>query len=260
MPAFQEAQRSVLAVGQHYDSSIYRLGFRPGSLLLWPMLEDTLIKAIQDAITFASMTHRNRWLLMFSTRKGRLTVAAFAFAVLLLVSSLCILPTWLFGWFGTASPGELVHFSGRYNTFAIDYPANWDLSETPQGNHGDQEAIAEGVNLPQSWPSIVIAKRMFPKGDLLQVAAWGAARAKAYNKYASLSLDTLSTPNLNGVLRTYTWMSPATVIADSRVIQCEDWYVLRGESGYAVSLCAEKSDWTKVEPVFRQIIESFAVS
>lgn len=205
------------------------------------------------------MTNFKELLKTLFARRRQLVLGVLGTALLASIAVSFILPEWFPGPFSIGLPSETETLVGHYNAFSISYPRSWVGGETPTGNHGDMEVIA-GVGVPRrSWPNAYIALHAFPGGTLPQVAAWGESRAKNYGGYVSKSLNAFSSPHFDGLLRTYSWKSPVTIISASTAIQCEDWYVLRGTSGYDLSLCVEQSDWPTVEPVFQKVILSFAI-
>jgi hypothetical protein len=186
------------------------------------------------------------------------------FAVLTLgcvisIAQLLIFPSRRTGLLGIGLPSQMETFSGKDVRFVINYPSSWVVSELPNGNHGDQEVFASILN-PGWWmPSVWFARNVFETDDLDRVAEWGEARLLMKpDDYSSTSLTSIQTSALNGLLQQYTWSSESDLLGQTQ-IKCEDLYVTNNGIGYAVSFCSEDKDWQRVQEVFQQMMDSFAL-
>jgi hypothetical protein len=142
--------------------------------------------------------------------------------------------------------------------FSISVPESWGVAETPHGNHGDKEVIAV-IGVPgRSSPHGSLARKAFAQADIGAVAAWGESRVQTEEVYVEISLEPIRIAGLEGLQREYSWKSYSRLLGLA-TWRCQDTYVLHGTSGYALSLCADERHWPQVEPVFRQMIESFSV-
>jgi hypothetical protein len=150
-------------------------------------------------------------------------------------------------------------FVGHFAHFSIDHPKSWSAGETPTSNHGDYEAFAEIFAPGPTFPQAILARKAFPEGDIIQVAKWGETRVEQQPDYVTTALQLLDTARYVGLLREYHWISPATVLQGTQDIHCEDWYTLAANVGYDLAFCAVDKDWPQVNPIFRQMMESFSV-
>jgi hypothetical protein len=154
------------------------------------------------------------------------------------------------GLFGIGLPSPMETFVGRYHPISIEHPASWVALETPQGNHGDLENIAV-ISVPgRSLPSVIIAVRPFPGGSIENVIDWGADRASQRQGYQLISLVEHS------ALHNYYWVVNS-LIYGTEIARCMDWHILKNNTGYVLSFCANQDHWLTVEPVFHEMIQSF---
>jgi len=157
----------------------------------------------------------------------------------------------------TQQPFDMVVFEAKRAGFTIRFPENWTAMETPQGAHGDQEIVAVLLPAGRSFPQLYVARNTFSNPNMDAVASWGESRAKLRNGYQEFSLFKLNTDYHTGLARDYSWENPT--IFGLKVIRCKDWYVLKESIGYDLSFCADQVDWSRYEPVFEKMIESFQI-
>lgn len=194
-------------------------------------------------------------------RKNRLTFNVTIALVLMIGVLISIIWIFIFpgarvGPFGIGLPAPMQYFKGKYQGFEIQVPESWVISETPQGNHGDNDIFAVIAVPGRGYPFVSMASKEFTENDLNQVAAWGEIRIlEKSSNYQQLRLDGFHTDYLEGLLHEYQKFG-VEGMPGKVTIQCLDFYYLKNQMGYSISFCAEQSDWDDVKPVFQQMIES----
>lgn len=158
--------------------------------------------------------------------------------------------------FGPVAVGKMQTWESQLGKFSIDYPDNWIARELPQGNHGDMEVIA--VVLPRNnyLPQVYISQKDFSPPQISDIASWGDMRNQSRGDYNSLKLENISTPNITGQVREYVFTMDSLLGATKW--HCLDLYTLNNKLGYQFSFCVDEKDWTKMNPVFQQMIQSVA--
>jgi hypothetical protein len=159
------------------------------------------------------------------------------------------------GFFSIGLPASMKVYISENGLFSINYPESWTAGDTPHGDHGDIDIVAV-IKPFRTWPSLFVATKSFLGGDLTQVVDWGELRDQNLNGYEQESIDRLVTPYVNGVVRKYVWLSESVLFGE-KLVQCIDYYIFEKESGYILKFCAEQSQWSKVEQLFQQMIDSF---
>ena len=152
----------------------------------------------------------------------------------------------------------MINYDKKQSSFSLSYPESWIVSETPNGNHGDQDVIATILVPGRSWPKIVIEKVVLPQGGLEGLAKYEEDKIHKEQIISQMTMDRFKTPNLDGLMRDYMWQTSSWWFR-SIIIRCEDYYTIQDNYGYTLSFCAEKVQWAEVEKTFNEIIESFSV-
>lgn len=198
-----------------------------------------------------------------SHRVNKWTIwAAFALSGCL-ISVLIILvnPSARTGPFGIGLPAKMEKFYIEQIPLAIDYPESWVPFETPGGNHGDLEVVAT-ISVPgRSYPQVFFMVKQFPDGTLEQVAKWGEQRV--YTKifkaqgYDFVQMDFGETYTSDGdkyLYRDYLWKQKS--IIKEYTIHCLDNYFIIDDQGIIIRTCSEDEDWSVVQPVFNDMMQS----
>lgn len=72
-----------------------------------------------------------------------------------------------------------------------------------------------------------------------------------------VSVTDLDTPHLQGIMQEYLWYD---ITFFGRIeIRCKDWYLLKDNTGYDLSFCAESENWQKFDDVVDEMIKSFMI-
>jgi len=159
------------------------------------------------------------------------------------------------GPFGIGLPSGYEVFTSKLGKFTMKYPASWVAVETPQGSHGDGEIIAAILVPGRSFPQVYIARRFLANSDIDNIVAWGKGRAMIRNGYYEISSLEIKTPYVGGMLHEFSWQDPS--FFGQVDLQCKDYYLPRGDTGYAISFCAETKQWEVIENVVSEMINSF---
>jgi hypothetical protein len=159
--------------------------------------------------------------------------------------------------FGIYISQTMALYENSEPAFVIQYPKNWAAFSTPQGNHGDLEVVAF-ISTPGSFypPNVFIAHRDFSSSSIADVLQWGQMRASRHRDYVPGEAIEHNTTTELGILFDYSGKEITLGITED--IRCFDWYTLDGISGYALSFCAKKDQWSEVETVFLNMINSFS--
>jgi len=178
--------------------------------------------------------------------------------ILLLILSLLIIlafPEKQTGPFGIGLPSDFKVFTSKSGGFIIKYPESWVAAETPQGSHGDKEVLAVILVPGRSFPQVDFAYKQFDVNDMDTVVKWGRGRAIALSNYSEISVSAIAAPNVEGIIREYTWHE-SSLLGDVN-LQCKDLYLLRDNTGFAISFCAEDKQWQLFENAVVEMINSF---
>jgi hypothetical protein len=178
--------------------------------------------------------------------------------ILLLIISLLIilaLPEKQTGPFGIGLPTDFSVFTSKSGSFIIKYPESWVARETPQGSHGDKEVFAVILVPGRSFPQVYFAYQQLVSNDMDTVVKWGKERATARSHYSEISVSAIATPNVEGIIREYTWHESGFL--GDVYLRCKDLYLLRDNMGFAISFCAEDKQWQLFENVVGEMINSF---
>lgn len=201
---------------------------------------------------------------MFSNRASSLIwIRKVAFVILILaflfsIYRLIAVPGNRTGYFGIGLPSRMINYDGKQSSFSISYPESWVVSETPNGNHRDQDIIATILVPGRSWPKIVIEKVVLPQGGLEELAKYEENKINKEKTISHMTMDRFKTSHLDGLIRDYSWQTSSWLLG-STFIRCEDFYAIQNNYGYTISFCAEEGQWAEVENSFNEIIESFYV-
>ena len=155
---------------------------------------------------------------------------------------------------GLGSPSPVKEFVLEQYEILFYYPANWKVLLTPQGNHGDMEAIAVIVAPGRSLPNITIAHKSFADDDISLVADWGDERTRSNSSYQFVSLLNFNSPYFSGLLREYTRTNES--LFSITEIRCEDLYIVYHRMGFSFTSCASQSDWSELFDAFKDFYAS----
>jgi hypothetical protein len=162
------------------------------------------------------------------------------------------------GFINIGIPSPLKEFNATQAGFSILYPSAWSPGETPHGDHGDLEVIA-GIFPPgRSYPRLIVSWKSFLPLNTQDVVKWGIERAKKQEKFmpnASIDFPAL---DVKGLIYKYSY-SKAQIIIGSSSIHCIDLFTWKEDLGYALDFCADSRDWSRVQPVFIEMIKSFTL-
>lgn len=138
---------------------------------------------------------------------------------------------------------------------SIEYPDLWVAHETPQGNHGDNAAIA-GISFPSGFnfaPFIQIAKKWEITENLNNIADWGQLRALQLG-YKSFSLNPIEIDGNQGLIRDYRYRG--RTYFGTYTMACQDLYLWEAGVGYAFTFCADKDEFEHFKPMFQKMQDS----
>jgi len=166
-----------------------------------------------------------------------------------------IYPTARKGPLGFGSPASMTTFQANDRSFSIEYPGNWIVSELPQGNHGDHEAIAFISVSGHQLANVIIARKSFLSGNINGIVVWGQARAEQHPDYVSISFHPVNDGKMNGFIHEYTW-SPHSL--NNITSRCQDFYTFANGVGYSLSFCSQDRDWASLSRLYTEMRQSFS--
>lgn len=156
--------------------------------------------------------------------------------------------------------GPMIQSKSAVGHFVISHPADWQFGETPSGLNGDPTIIAyvSYRNLLKVGVDIEIHRSLSAATSIDQVSSWGEQIARERDGYREIALSPLFVRGEASQTREYTYSTPTTPIQSSYTRQCLDDYRLHKGTGYILSMCVEAEDFSALEPVFQDMINSFA--
>jgi len=156
--------------------------------------------------------------------------------------------------FGSGLSDPMARHFSDIGEYSIKYPESWTANDLPNGNYGDIDIISI-IKPFRTWPSLFIAERVFPTGNIDQVVRWGVERVHDNNGYFEETLEEFKLPEIQGMTGEYIWMSEPSIFGTT-LVHCIDYYILHFENGYIFSFCSDQSQWIDSRVVFQEMINS----
>lgn len=136
------------------------------------------------------------------------------------------------------------------------YPIFLDPLDTPDGNHGDPDAVTVFTNAFE-YNSITIYKHAADNQEEDALATWAREKDGKTTVVEELSFINYSSPTVEGWLREYSIKS--TLFFHRFDNHCYDFIFYNGSLGYDFSLCVDQKYWPETKDVFIQMLDSITL-
>lgn len=162
------------------------------------------------------------------------------------------------GFFGIGLPADMTEFQSTIARFRIAYPETWVAANLPQGNHGDKDVVAK-IQVPgRSWPSLTISAIPVTSTTAEMLLDLDRQKKDDGTTYSEITLISEEISTKTFLVRHYQWSSHSSLFGDY-AIECKTYFYIGNSLGYTLDFCAEESQWSTLEGVFTQMINSFSV-